>query len=77
MCQQSWVPKVLIGDFIKLCSVCHSKKVAGVAWTRASEASSREPVWDASTDGEDRVESNFGGLRLMSLAETAANVVPI
>ncbi|KAB5593972.1 hypothetical protein CTheo_2573 [Ceratobasidium theobromae] len=73
----SWVPKVLIGDFIKLCSVCHSKKVAGVAWTRASEASSREPVWDASTDGEDRVESNFGGLRLMSLAETAANVVPI
>ncbi|CAE6417623.1 unnamed protein product [Rhizoctonia solani] len=31
----SWVPKVLIGDFIKLCPVCCSKKVAGVTWTHS------------------------------------------
>ncbi|CAE6414247.1 unnamed protein product [Rhizoctonia solani] len=29
----SWVPKVLIGDFIKLCPFCCSKKASGTTWT--------------------------------------------
>ncbi|KAL5634632.1 hypothetical protein ACGC1H_002620 [Rhizoctonia solani] len=31
----SWVPKVLIGDFIKLCPFCCSKKPSGVTWTHS------------------------------------------
>ncbi|CAE6408944.1 unnamed protein product [Rhizoctonia solani] len=27
----SWVPKVLIGEFIKLCPICRSKKISGTA----------------------------------------------
>ncbi|KAH7341452.1 hypothetical protein B0J17DRAFT_261035 [Rhizoctonia solani] len=40
----SWVPKVLIGDFIKLCPVCCSKKVAGVTWTHSHSKPDLTPL---------------------------------
>lgn len=39
----SWVPKVLIGDFIKLCPVCHTKKVTGEGWPHALKYDSTGP----------------------------------